>query len=96
MKSLSNQVICGVESASNFIEPISLVVTIDTSGVAHIINPHTNGEELISVDLLPFHNGSPILVSDVEGESEDGPILVTGSADGDLHVLGIQVVLGCC
>lgn len=68
-----------------------LVLVIDTDGVLHVMNPQAEGEEMVSLSLLSFHGDSGILVSDVEGDSEDGPILVTGAKDGSLHVLGIQV-----
>jgi hypothetical protein len=78
---------------SAFAETIVLLLVIDTTGTLHLLNPQAEGEEMILAPLLVYHNGSRIVVSDVEGESEEGPILVTGAADGSLHVLGIQVGL---
>jgi hypothetical protein len=72
-------------------ETIVLLVVIDTTGTLHLLDPQADGEEMISTSLLVYHNDSRIVVSDVEGESEEGPLLVTGAADGSLHVLGIQV-----
>jgi hypothetical protein len=68
-----------------------LALVIDNDGVLHIINPQAEGEEMATFSLLSFHGGSRILVSDVEGDSEEGPILVTGAEDGSLHVLSIEV-----
>lgn len=75
-----------------YIEPIILVVAIDVAGVLHIYNSQADGQEIFSHSLLQYHKNSNIVVSDVEGESEEGPILVTGSSDGSLHVLGINVI----
>lgn len=80
-----------LSSLMNSSEMTVLVLVIDTDGVLHVMNPQAEGEEMVSLSLLSFHGDSGILVSDVEGDSEDGPILVTGAKDGSLHVLGIQV-----
>ncbi len=63
---------------------------IDTSGTLYIYSSST-GELFLSAPLRPFHSGASILSSDVEGDSEEGPILVTGADDGSIHVLGISV-----
>jgi len=67
---------------------VVVVLVVDTAGILHVLDEQ--GGELLRKNLNEFHK-SQILVTDVDANSEVGPIFVSAAADGTVNVLSMMI-----